>query len=63
MNELRAATKYRRDVRRCNKRGLDIELLIWALELLEKHGELPAKYGAQPAQGRIQRLSGCAPSR
>ncbi len=54
MYKLRAATKYRRDVRRCNKRGLDMELLIQALDLLEEYGELPEQYGAHSLKGEYK---------
>ena len=54
MYKLRAATKYRRDLRRCGKRGLDIELLIKALDLLEEYGELPEQYGTHLLKGEYK---------
>ena len=51
MYELRASTKYRRDVRRCKKRGYDLEILSTALKLLVEDSELPKKYGAHLLKG------------
>lgn len=51
MYELRTSTKYRRDVRRCKKRGLDLALLNEATKLLIETGTLPKEYGPHPLRG------------
>lgn len=44
MCQLRPTTKFRRDVRRCKKRGFDIDRLTTALEILTETGRLPDAY-------------------
>jgi len=51
MYELRPTTRYRRDVRRINKRGFDLELLNIAQDILTKTGTLPESYGPHPLRG------------
>ena len=38
------SNKFRKDFRRCVKRGLDMTLITEAMDLLEEHGSLPMKY-------------------
>ena len=56
MYELRPATRFRRDVKRCRKRGWNLELLTAALDFLSATGELPERYGAHPLRGEF---AGC----
>ncbi|PLX41762.1 MAG: type II toxin-antitoxin system mRNA interferase toxin, RelE/StbE family [Hyphomicrobiales bacterium] len=52
MYELRPTTKYRRDVRRLNNRGNDLELLMAAQDLLIQTGTLPDHpYKPHPLRG------------
>ena len=36
--------RFKKDLKRCVKRGLDISKIIEAVKLLESKGQLPAKY-------------------
>jgi len=45
-------TRFKKDLRRCRKRGLDIQMIQDAIALLRTTGSLPAKY-------RPHKLSGC----
>lgn len=36
--------RFKKDLKRCVKRGLDISKIIEAVKLLEANGQLPAKY-------------------
>ena len=51
MYTLRPTTKFRRDVKRCKKRGLNLDLLNEAFDLLTESGDLPESYGAHPLRG------------
>ena len=51
MYELRTTSKYRRDNRRCLKRGLNLELLKEALYLLKDNGELSTQYKPHSLRG------------
>ncbi|MBP3774784.1 MAG: type II toxin-antitoxin system YafQ family toxin [Bacteroidaceae bacterium] len=41
---VRMTRTFRRDVERCRKRGLDMELLKTAIRILESCGQLPTSY-------------------
>jgi mRNA interferase YafQ len=51
MFELRPTTKYRRDVRRLKKRGLDLAFLSTAQNILAETGILPEQYKPHPLRG------------
>jgi mRNA interferase YafQ len=51
MYELRPTTRFRRDIKRCKKRGWDLELLNAVYDILEVTGDLPDQYGAHPLRG------------
>ena len=36
--------QFKKDLKRCQKRGLDIELLHKVITLLQENGSLPAEY-------------------
>ena len=36
--------RFKKDIKRCVKRGLDINKIIKAIKILEEHGELPSIY-------------------
>ena len=36
--------RFKKDLKRCVKRGLDISKIVEAVKLLETNGQLPAKY-------------------
>jgi len=51
MYTLRPTTRFRRDVKRCKKRGLNLDLLNEAFDFLTESGGLPESYGAHPLRG------------
>ena len=54
MYELRPTNAFRRDVRRCKKRSLDIGKLTAALDVLAAQGALPAVYKPHPLRGEFR---------
>ena len=48
---LRPTTQFKKDLRLCQKRGLNIDLLTKVLKLLEAGTSLPEKYHDHPLQG------------
>ena len=56
MYELRPTTRFRRDIKRCKKRGWNLELLNVVFDLLEVTGELPQQYGTHSLRGEY---AGC----
>ena len=54
MYELRPTNVFRRDVRRCTKRGFATDKLTTALELLVAQGTLPAAYKPHPLRGEFR---------
>jgi len=51
MFELRPTTKYRRDIRRLKRRGLNLEALVTAHDLLICTGTLSDQYRPHPLRG------------
>ena len=41
---VRISTRFKKDFKRCMKRGLDMKLITDAMDLLEATGTLPAEY-------------------
>ena len=54
--EIRMTHTFRKDMERCRKRGLDLELLKTAVRLLESNGKLPSDYLAHKLTGNY---AGC----
>ena len=48
---VRISTRFKKDFRRCMKRGLDMKLITDAMDLLEATGTLPAEYKPHPLKG------------
>lgn len=44
-------TRFKKDLKRCRKRGLDIQLILDAIALLRATGKLPAEYRPHPLKG------------
>ena len=44
-------TRFKKDLRRCRKRGLDIQMIQDAIALLRTTGSLPAKYSPHKLSG------------
>lgn len=45
--------RFEKDLKRCQKRGLDIQLIKEAIKLLAKTGTLPAKYRPHKLSGNM----------
>lgn len=54
MYELQPKTKFRRDIKLANKRGVDFDLLHEALGILSSTGSLPPKYKPHPLKGEYK---------
>ena len=44
-------TRFKKDLKRCQKRGLDIQMILDAIALLRTTGTLPAKYHPHKLSG------------
>ena len=44
-------TRFKKDLKRCRKRGLDIQMILDAIALLRTTGSLPAEYHPHPLKG------------
>ena len=42
--QIKTSSRFKRDLKRCAKRGLDMQLVYDAMNLLAKDGLLPAEY-------------------
>ena len=49
--QIKTSTRFKRDLKRCAKRGLDMQLVYDAMSLLAKDGSLPAEYKPHPLKG------------
>ena len=45
--------QFKKDLKRCQKRGLDIELLHKVITLLQENGSLPAEYKPHILSGQF----------
>lgn len=52
-------TKFERDVKRCKKRHLDINLLLDVVEILKEAGSLPPEYYPHKLSGKYAGLWEC----
>lgn len=52
-------TKFERDIKRCNKRHLDINLLLNTVEILKNNGTLPSQYRPHKLSGKYDGLWEC----
>jgi len=43
--------RFKKDLQRCRKRGLDIQLIQNVINLLARSGKLPAEYHPHPLKG------------
>ena len=50
---------FKQDVKRCKKRGLDINILLDAVAILSEDGKLPASYSPHKLQGKYKGLWEC----
>ena len=52
-------TKFERDIKRCKKRHLDINLLLNTVEILKNNGTLPSQYRPHKLSGKYDGLWEC----
>ena len=59
MYKITYTNKFKKDVKRCHKRGLDMSLLREAVDILAKTGKLPSKYKPHPLKGNYKNRMEC----
>jgi mRNA interferase YafQ len=59
MYAIKYAGRFRRDVKRCASRGLDIELLREAVAVLARTGALPRRYTPHKISGKFKNQMEC----
>ena len=53
------STRFKKEFRRCIKRGLNMKLITDAMDLLEATGSLPAKYRPHKLSGDMDGIWEC----
>ena len=53
---VRISSRFKKDFKRCMKRGLDMKLITDAMDLLEATGTLPAEYKPHQLKAAIKRV-------
>ena len=53
------STRFKKEFRRCIKRGLNMKLITDAMDLLEANGSLPAKYHPHKLSGDMDGIWEC----
>ena len=51
--EIRTSTRFKKDLKRCAKRGLEMKLIYDAINILAATGTLPAEYKPHQLKGDI----------
>ena len=51
MYSIEYTNRFKKDLRRCQKRGLDLQLILDAIALLKTTGSLPAQYRPHKLSG------------
>ena len=59
MYSINYTNKFKKDVKRCKKRGLDLDLLRDAIDLLATTGSLPPKYKPHSLIGNYKNRMEC----
>ena len=54
MYHVEYTNRFKKDLKRCVKRGLDIRRIYEAVKLLEVHGELPVQYKPHKLSGNMK---------
>ncbi len=54
MYSINYTNRFKKDLRRCQRRGLNIQLIMDAVSILERDGVLPEKYKAHKLKGNRQ---------
>lgn len=53
------STRFKKEFRRCIKRGFNMKLITDAMDLLEANGSLPAKYRPHKLSGNLDGIWEC----
>ena len=53
------STRFKKEFRRCIKRGFNMKLITDAMDLLEANGSLPAKYHPHKLSGNLNGIWEC----
>lgn len=56
---VKTSNRFKKDFRRCMKRGLNMKLITDAMDILEATGTLPSKYRPHKLSGNMQGLWEC----
>ena len=56
---VKISSQFKKDFRRCIKRGLNMKLIIDAMDILEATGTLPMKYRPHKLSGNQQGIWEC----
>ena len=59
MYSLRFTNRFKKDVKRCKRRGYNLSELEYAIETLQTTGKLPSKYKAHVLSGQYTGLWKC----
>lgn len=59
MYSIEYTNRFKKDLKRCKKRGYDLNLLITVVDILQKNGELPAIYKPHMLKGKYNGLWEC----
>ncbi len=59
MYSIRFTNKFKKDVKRCKKRGYNLLELEYVIDILQNHGKLPTKYKAHILSGQFLGLWEC----
>ena len=59
MYRVEYTNRFKKDLKRCVKRGLDIRKIYDAVNLLENYGELPAQYKPHKLSGNMDNQWEC----
>lgn len=59
MYSIRTTNQFEKDLKRCKKRGLKLNLLEDVIQLLTKNGSLPSKYRSHKLSGNYENCWEC----
>lgn len=59
MYEIKTTNRFNKDLKRCKKRGYELQLLKEVVKLLAKSGRLPQKYKPHKLKGNYEGLWEC----
>lgn len=59
MYQIKTTNRFNKDLKRCRKRGYDMELLKGVIQILASKGSLPKKYKPHKLKGKYEGLWEC----